>query len=97
MGKPTEQRRDAKRIILVLMTLLTWHSGHCGRAASRPSAKELLLLTIFFNNRVAECLQWSSELHSVREVQGARARRVSACSCSVHVLEGHLARVYPYV
>ena len=76
MGKPAEQRRDAKRIILVLMTLLTWHIEHRGRAASRPSAKELLLPTFFFKNWVAERLQQSSELHSVREVQGARARRV---------------------
>ena len=76
LDKLGEQRRDAKRIIMVLLTPLQRHRGHHGRAASRPSAKELLLPPNFFKDWVAERLQRSLELHGVREVQGARARRV---------------------
>ena len=76
LDKLGEQRQTGKPIILVLMTLLMWHSGHRGRAASRASAKKLLLPPKLFNNWVAERVQWSVELHGVRVVQGARARRL---------------------
>ena len=38
-----KQQPDGKRLILVAMTPRQRHRGHRGRAASRPSAKELLL------------------------------------------------------
>ena len=76
MDKLGEQRRDGKRIILVLLTPHQRHRGHPGRAASRASAKELLLPPKFFKNWVAERLHWSLELHGVRVVQGAHARRL---------------------
>ena len=37
------QQPDGKRLILVAMTLRQRHRGHRGRAAARPSAKELHL------------------------------------------------------
>ena len=40
---PGMQQPDGKRLILVAMTPRQRHRGHRGRAASRPSAKELLL------------------------------------------------------
>ena len=76
LGKLGEQRRTGKRIIPVLLTPPYRHRGQPGRAASRASAKELLLPPKFFKNWVAERLHWSLELHGVRVVQGARARRL---------------------
>ena len=38
-----KQHRDGKRLIQVVVTPRQRHRGHRGRAASRPSAKELLL------------------------------------------------------
>ena len=40
---PEMQQPDGKRLILVVMTPRQRHRGHRGRAAARPSAKELLL------------------------------------------------------
>ena len=73
---PGMQQPDGKRLIQVVVTPRQRHRGHRGRAAARPSAKELLLPPKFFKNWVAERLQWSLELHGVRVVQGARARRL---------------------
>ena len=40
---PGMQQPDGKRLTLVAMTPRQRHRGHRGRAAARPSAKELLL------------------------------------------------------
>jgi len=47
---PGMQQPDGKRLILVAMTPRQRHRGHRGRAAARPSAKELLLRPKIFKS-----------------------------------------------
>ena len=47
---PGMQQPDGKRLILVAMTPRQRHRGHRGRAAARPSAKELLLRPKIFRS-----------------------------------------------
>ena len=47
---PEMQQPDGKRLILVVMTPRQRHRGHRGRAAARPSAKELLLRPKIFKS-----------------------------------------------
>ena len=85
------------------MTPRQRHRGHRGRAASRPSAKELLLRPKIFKSwlggiqRSAGAATVVLVLLGVWEVQEARACRICACGRSVYVLEAPLARVHPYV
>ena len=47
---PEMQHRDGKRLIQVVVTPRQRHRGHRGRAAARPSAKELLLRPKIFKS-----------------------------------------------
>ena len=47
---PGKQHRDGKRLIVVAMTPRQRHRGHRGRAAARPSSKELLLRPKIFKS-----------------------------------------------
>ena len=76
---PGMQQPDGKRLILVAMTPRQRHRGHRGRAAARPSAKELHLRPkssrgglAAFNGAATVVLV----LLGVWEVQEARARRM---------------------
>ena len=76
---PGMQQPDGKRLIQVVVTPRQRHRGHRGRAAARPSAKELLLRPkssrgglAAFNGAATVVLV----LLGVWEVHGARARRM---------------------
>ena len=60
---PGMQQPDGKRLILVVMTPRQRHRGHRGRAAARPSAKELLLRPKIFKSWLGG-IQWSGNSRS---------------------------------
>ena len=78
---PGMQQPDGKRLILVAMTPRQRHRGHRGRAAARPSAKELLLRPKIFKSWLGG-IQRSGNSRSgaaghVRGAERARTQDVS--------------------